>query len=118
MGRTRHGELFGTPYYISPEQIDGHPATAQTDIYALGVIFYEMLLRKRPFDADSVPELLALHRTAPRPQLPESLAGYQDLLDRMLAVDPRQRYQNAEEVLEGIDQAWTKQALQALKSHN
>ncbi len=117
MGRTRHGELFGTPYYISPEQIDGHPATAQTDIYALGVIFYEMLLRKRPFDADSVPELLALHRTAPRPQLPESLAGYQDLLDRMLAVDSRQRYQNAEEVLEGIDQAWTKQALQALKSH-
>ncbi|MGB7543208.1 MAG: protein kinase [Burkholderiales bacterium] len=115
-GRTRHGELFGTPYYISPEQIDGHPATAQADIYALGVIFYEMLMRKRPFDADSISELLTLHRTAPRPQLPESLTGYQELLDRMLAVDPRRRYRNAEELLEGIDQAWTKQALQALKS--
>ena len=116
MGRTRHGELFGTPYYISPEQIDGHPATEQADIYALGVIFYEMLTGKRPFDADSISELLALHRMAPRPQLPRSLAVYQDLLDRMLAVEPHQRYQNAEDLLEGIDQAWTQQALQALKS--
>jgi serine/threonine-protein kinase PpkA len=116
-GRTRHGELFGTPYYISPEQIDGHPATAQADIYALGVIFYEMLTGKRPFDADAISELLALHRTAPRPRLPKSLAVYQDLLDHMLAVEPRQRYRNAEELLEGIDQTWTKQALQTLKSH-
>ena len=116
MGRTRHGELFGTPYYISPEQIEGHPATAQADIYALGVIFYEMLMRKRPFDADSISELLALHRTAPRPQLPESLGAYQELLDHMLAVDPLHRYQSAEELLEGIDKAWTRQANQALKS--
>jgi hypothetical protein len=56
-------------------------------------------------------------RTAPRPKLPKSLAVYQDLLDRMLAVEPRQRFRDAEELLEGIDQTWNKQALQTLKSH-
>ena len=115
LGRTRHGELYGTPYYVSPEQIEGNPATAQSDIYALGIIFYEMLMRKRPFDADSVSELIALHVQAPRPKLPITLAEYQTLLDGMLAVDPRERFKSAEGLLEGIDEVWTQQALRALK---
>jgi len=113
--RTKHGELYGTPYYVSPEQIDGNPATAQSDIYSLGIIFHEMLTGKRPFEAESVSGLIALHVSAPRPRLPEALAGYQMLLDRMIAVDPRNRYKNAEELIEGIDQAWTSQALRAMK---
>jgi len=116
--RTLHGELYGTPYYVSPEQIEGHPATAQSDIYALGIIFHEMLTGKRPFEAESVSGLIALHVTAPRPKLPEPLAEYQDLLDRMIAVDPRNRYKGADELLEGIDETWTRQALQALKQSN
>ena len=113
--RTKHGELYGTPYYVSPEQIEGNPATAQSDIYSLGIIFHEMLTGKRPFEAESVSGLIALHVSAPRPKLPEELAGYQTLLDRMIAVDPRSRYRNAEELIEGIDQAWTSQALRAMK---
>lgn len=113
--RTRHGELYGTPYYVSPEQIEGEPATAQSDIYSLGIIFYEMLTRERPFDAESVAELIALHIKAPRPRLPAGLADYQGLLDRMLAVDPRSRYRNAEELLEAIDEVWTRQALRDLR---
>jgi serine/threonine protein kinase len=115
MGRTRHGELYGTPYYVSPEQIEGNAATAQSDIYSLGIIFHEMLTGQRPFEADSVSGLIALHVSAPRPKLPEALAEFQPLLDRMLAVDPRARYKNAQELLEGIDQAWTHQALRTLK---
>ena len=115
LGRTRQGELYGTPYYVSPEQIEGNPATAQSDIYSLGIIFHEMLTGHRPFEADSVSGLIALHVSAPRPKLPEALAEYQTLLDRMIAVDPRNRYKTAEELIEGIDQAWTNQALRALK---
>src|SRR2546426_11365143 len=46
-GHTLQGELYGTPYYVSPEQIEGSPATMQSDIYSLGLIFYEMLTRRR-----------------------------------------------------------------------
>lgn len=116
LGRTRHGELYGTPYYVSPEQITGDPATVQSDIYALGIIFHEMLMRVRPFDADSVSELIALHVKAPRPVLPEHLGEYQALLDRMLAVDPRNRYASADELLEGIDEVWTRHAIKALQT--
>ncbi|HXZ53980.1 MAG TPA: protein kinase [Burkholderiales bacterium] len=113
--RTRHGELYGTPYYVSPEQIEGNPATAQSDIYALGIIFHEMLTGQRPFEAESVSGLIALHVSAPRPRLPEQLSDFQTLLDRMIAVDPRERYKTADELIEGIDQAWTSQALRAMK---
>src|SRR3989449_1201147 len=114
-GRTLQGELYGTPYYVSPEQIEGSPATMQSDIYALGLIFYEMLTRQRPFDAESVSGLIALHVSAPRPKLPDEFADYQGLLDRMIAVDPRNRFKRADEVLEAIDEVWTQQALRALK---
>jgi len=115
LGHTRHGELYGTPYYVSPEQIEGSPATIQSDIYSLGIIFHEMLTGKRPFDAESVSGLIALHVSAPRPKLPNGLAEYQGLLDRMIAVDPRNRFKRADEVLEAIDEVWTQQALRALK---
>ena len=115
LGRTKAGELYGTPYYVSPEQIEGGPATAQSDIYSLGVIFHEMLTGHRPFEAESVSGLIALHVSAPRPKLPAELAEYQQLLDRMIAVDPRERYRSAQELLDSIDQVWTHQALRALK---
>ena len=116
LGRTRHGELYGTPYYVSPEQIMGNPATAQSDIYALGIIFHELLVGTRPFEAESVSELIALHVKAPRPMLPENLRAYQALLDRLLAVDPRKRFASADELIEGIDEVWTRQAVKTLQT--
>lgn len=115
LGRTRHGELYGTPYYVSPEQIMGNPATVQSDIYALGIIFHEMLTRARPFDGESISEVIASHTKAPRPVLHEHLRQYQPLLDRMLAVDPHGRYESADELLSAIDEVWTRQALKALQ---
>jgi serine/threonine-protein kinase PpkA len=114
--RTRQGEIYGTPYYVSPEQIEGNSATAQSDIYALGIIFHEMLTGRRPFEAETVSELIAMHVNANRPKLDQSLAEFQGLLDRMLAVSPRDRYKNADELLDGIDEVWTQQALRAMKS--
>lgn len=116
MDRTVHGEFFGTPYYISPEQANGKPATERSDIYSLGIIFYEMLMKQRPFDGNSIVELISQHVHAPVPRLPDALAEYQGLLDAMLAKDPAERLQNAEEVLAAIDRVWTQIALRASAS--
>lgn len=113
MERTVHGEFFGTPYYISPEQANGKPATERSDIYSLGIIFYEMLMNRRPFDGSSIVELISQHVHAPVPRLPDALADYQRLLDDMLAKNPDERLQNAEEVLNAIDRVWTQIALRA-----
>jgi class 3 adenylate cyclase/tRNA A-37 threonylcarbamoyl transferase component Bud32 len=113
MDRTVHGEFFGTPYYISPEQANGKPATERSDIYSLGIIFYEMLMNRRPYDGNSIVELISQHVNAPVPRLPENLTDYQMLLDRMLAKDPDERLQNADEVLSVIDRVWTQVALRA-----
>lgn len=113
MDRTVHGEFFGTPYYISPEQTNGNPATERSDIYSLGIIFYEMLLNRRPYVGDSIVELILQHVNAPVPRLPQSLDDYQVLLDGMMAKDPAERLQNADEVLAVIDRVWTQIALRA-----
>ena len=113
MAKTVHGEFFGTPYYISPEQANGKPATERSDIYSLGIIFYEMLTNQRPFDGNSIVELITQHLHAPVPRLPEALADYQELLDGMLAKDPAERLQNADAVLAVIDRVWTQVALRA-----
>jgi serine/threonine protein kinase len=74
-----------------------------------------MLTGQRPFEAESVSGLIALHVSAPRPKLPEALTEYQGLLDLMIAVDPRKRCKNADQLLEAIDDVWTQQALRVLK---
>src|SRR5882672_5194839 len=79
--RTRHGELYGTPYYVSPEQIEGNPATAQSDIYSLGVIFTEMLTGPPPSGAGSVWGVTPPHVGAPPPGLRGARAGSHPTLD-------------------------------------
>jgi hypothetical protein len=111
MDRTVHGEFFGTPYYISPEQANGKQATERSDIYSLGIIFYEMLMNQRPYVGESIVELVSQHVHAPVPRLPQALDDYQGLLDGMMAKDPAERLQNADEVLAAIDRVWTQIAL-------
>jgi DNA-binding NarL/FixJ family response regulator len=99
---TRTGVLRGSPYYMSPEQALGEQLDARTDVYSLGIIFYEMLTGKKPFAGTSAIEVLQEHVNAPVPQLPERYALYQPLLDRLLAKSREQRYASAEEVIDAI----------------
>jgi len=95
---TMAGQLLATPRYMSPEQCLGHPVDARTDLYSLGVIFYEMLTGQRIFQSADAMQVINMHVQAPVPQLPERLAGYQGILDRLLAKKPEDRFQSAREL--------------------
>jgi serine/threonine protein kinase len=97
------GQIAGTPYYISPEQARGQPTDERTDLYALGVILYQMLTGEKPFTGDTTNAILDQHYNAAVPRLPPQLAAYQALLDKLLAKDAAQRLANAREVMETIE---------------
>ena len=99
---TDKGEIFGTPYYMSPEQGHGNFVDERSDIYSLGIIFYEMLTGKKPFRADTAMGIIYLHGNAPLPLLPTRLAQYQALLNMMLAKTPDDRLQSAAEIEEWL----------------
>lgn len=99
---TGQGAIFGTPYYMSPEQ--GHAAKVdeRSDIYSLGVIFYEMLAGEKPFVGEDAMSIIYQHTKAPIPVLPEPVGHHQALINRMLAKRPEDRPQSMEEVLEWL----------------
>jgi DNA-binding NarL/FixJ family response regulator len=95
---TRAGTLRGSPYFMSPEQAQGEVVDARSDIYSLGVIFFEMLMHRKPFHGKTAIDVLQQHVSAPLPQLPEQLACFQPLLERLLAKDRNHRFANAAEL--------------------
>jgi len=113
-GQTRHGEIFGTPYYIAPELVESKPASERSDIYSLGIIFYEMLTGQKPFESTGIAELIGQHLRAPIPRLPAALADYQPLVDGMMAKSPADRYPSADAVLDAIDTVWTQISLRSM----
>jgi eukaryotic-like serine/threonine-protein kinase len=96
---TQTGAIMGTAFYISPEQASGRPVTPASDIYSLGIVAYECLAGRRPFDGDT-PVSVALAQVSQEPPalpagLPERVC---DLVMRMLAKDPKGRPADAGEL--------------------
>lgn len=94
----------GTPRYAAPERIDGRKPDHRSDIYSLGVAFYEILTGQPPFDAKSMTDLFAKHMSAPRPPISEELAPWRlrRLVSEMMDADPFRRPATYEELLERL----------------
>ncbi len=103
---TVNNHIVGTPYYISPEQGAGMPFDHRSDLYSLGIMIFQMLTNERPYIAKSVAQLISMHINAPIPHLPTHLAKYQPLIDGLLAKEPDERFQSAEDVIIGLE--WIK----------
>lgn len=99
---TQKGMVMATPLYMSPEQCLGHPHDERGDLYSTGVILYELLTGSHLFEGDNAPQLAYQHVHGPIPKLPKRLAGYQSLLERLVAKRPEDRFQSARELFNYI----------------
>ncbi|HTL05729.1 MAG TPA: bifunctional serine/threonine-protein kinase/formylglycine-generating enzyme family protein, partial [Gemmatimonadales bacterium] len=103
---TATGMVVGTPAYLSPEQVTGEPSDHRADIYALGVVGYEMLAGQPPFMAPTPTAVLLKRLGGPPPSLaklrPEAPQELRDAIEGMLAADPKQRFQNASDVVRAL----------------
>jgi hypothetical protein len=102
VGMTAAGTIFGTPYYMSPEQGHGEVVDERSDLYSLGVIFYEMLTQRRPYSGATPMQVIYLHRNAPIPALPAEVAWLEPVVHRLLAKQPKHRYQSAAELISSL----------------
>jgi serine/threonine protein kinase len=93
--QTASGLVSGTPAYMSPEQAGGRKVDYRTDIYSLGVVLYEMLAGRTPFEGESNLAIIHKHIYEPPPPIEGIAPAVQGVIDRALAKDPAQRYQTA-----------------------
>ena len=102
---TREGQMVGTPFYASPEQATGARMDGRSDLYALGVIFYEMLQGQRPFTGDTSMQVLMAHVKDPIPLLPEQFDDLNDVLAQLLAKKPADRFPDGLQVVEALTES-------------
>ncbi len=101
-GITKTGMTVGTPAYISPEQARGKPVDARTDLYALGVVFYEMLTGQVPFRGTDAMQTIMKHLSEPPPPLPENCRAYQAIVSKLMAKNPDDRPQSAAQLIRAL----------------
>ena len=104
---TSSGTIVGTPYYMSPEQIQGHELDGRSDVYAMGAIMYECVVAEPPFDAPNPVGVLSKHLseepTLPSQRSPISVPAEADeIIMRCLQKDPEDRYQTVEELRQAL----------------
>jgi serine/threonine-protein kinase PpkA len=112
---TVDGTVIGTPDYLAPEQARIEAIDGRTDIYALGIIFYEMLTGKKPYEAGSPVEIVFKHLNEPIPLLPEEFVAYQPLLQKMTAKEPKDRFDDAAEFLSAVTELRVNNAVGGLQ---
>lgn len=100
---TQTGTSLGTPYYMSPEQAMAKKIDGRSDLYSLGVLIFRMLTREPLFDAEESIGVCLKHIQEPPPPLPERFSHWQPTLDKLLAKDPSDRFQDAGELLTALD---------------
>ena len=105
--KTQAGVVFGTPQYMSPEQGRGLPLDARSDLYALGILGYEMLTGRVPFNDDNPMTVLQMHLRSEVPPMPPSVpANVQNVIKRALDKEPGRRYQSAGEMMQHCQQVF------------
>ncbi len=97
---TGSGEIFGTPYYMSPEQGHGKDTDERSDIYSLGIIFFEMLMRRKPYVAGTPMQVIYKHAHSPLPELPVELKHLEGILYNCIAKQPARRLATAEQLVD------------------
>ncbi|AIZ35703.1 serine/threonine-protein kinase [Pseudomonas parafulva] len=100
---TQAGFAIGTPSYMSPEQARGLEIDGRADLYALGVVLYEILVGKLPYNGVDALSTALAHLTEPLPELPIEHGRYQDILHGLLAKDPTARFADADALLAALD---------------
>ena len=101
---TQAGFAVGTPSYMSPEQARGQEIDGRADLYALGVVLYEILVGKLPYTGTDALSTALAHLTEPLPELPVHHGRYQEVLRKLLAKDPAERFPDAAALLRALDQ--------------
>lgn len=101
---TQAGFAVGTPSYMSPEQARGQEIDGRADLYALGVVLYEILVGKLPYSGTDALSTALAHLTEPLPELPVHHGRYQGVLRKLLAKDPAERFPDAAALLAALDQ--------------
>jgi CheY-like chemotaxis protein len=114
---TAIGVLRGSPYYMSPEQAQGQTLDGRSDIYSLGVVFFEMLTGHKPFHGLTAMELMQQHVSGERPALPPELGSYESVLARLMAREREQRYADAPQALAALDTLVTRSAEDVEAAH-
>jgi serine/threonine-protein kinase PpkA len=112
---TVDGTVIGTPDYLAPEQARIEAIDGRTDIYALGIIFFEMLTGRKPYEAGSPVEIVFKHLNEPIPELPEEFAMYQPLLEKMTAKEPEDRFEDAADFLGAVTELRVNNAVGGLQ---
>jgi len=96
---TQVGMVMGTPYYMSPEQLRAEPLDQRADLYSLGIIMFELLTGRKPFDADSIPGIALKHLQTEAEPLPNKFKKLEPVFRKLIEKDRATRYSDASEVI-------------------